>query len=91
MLRDRSLRAKEPSSRDWKRVGSMKAPSVVGRNWWIWIVFAASRSCFAGRERRRASFSFADRVSGIERAFRSWSNWGWVSVGFLGCTAGELE
>lgn len=71
MFRDRRVLAKVPLSRDVKRDGKMKEPSVVGRNWWMFIVLVASRRVLAGRERRRASFSFEERVRGIERAVRS--------------------
>lgn len=69
----------------------MKDVSVVGRNWWRVIVFALSRRVFAGIERRRVSFSLFGRVRGISRAVRSWLNWGWVSVGCLGWTAGLFD
>lgn len=84
MLRARSLRAKSPLSREVKRLGRMKPLSVVGRNWWTWMVLAASRSCFGGRARRRASFSFADSVDGMCSAAISWSNWSCVSAGLFG-------
>lgn len=91
IFRDSRAWAKVPSSSDVKRVGRMKEPSVVGRNWWMFIVLPASRRVLEERERRRASLSVAERESGIERAVRSSLNWSCVSVGVLGWTAGLLE
>lgn len=69
----------------------MKDVSVVGRNWWSWIVLALSRRVFAGVERRRVSFSLCGRVRGMSKAVRSWLNWVCVSVGCFGWTAGLFD
>lgn len=69
----------------------MKAPSVVGRNWWIWMLLAAFSKVLGGRARSVASILFDEVVSGMFRAVRSWLNWSCVSAGLLGCTAGELD
>lgn len=84
MFRAFRARAKVPSSKDLRSVGEMKVPSVVGRNWWIWMVLAAFRRVLAGVERRREIFSLADKERGMFNAERSWLNCIWVSWGCLG-------
>lgn len=69
----------------------MKVLSVDGRNWWSWILDAASTSCFAGISRRAESFSGPEREAGMLSASRSWVNCFWASAGYLGCTPGPLD
>lgn len=83
--------AKVPLSREVKREGQIKAESVVGRNWWIWMVEEAFSRVFAGSERRTESFSCQGKDKEMFRAERSCANWVCASVGDLGCTPGPLD
>jgi hypothetical protein len=74
-----------------KSVGEMNEVSETPRNWWRVMREVAVIRSFAGRERRRASWSAGGSIDGMESVERSSVYWPCASPRDFGCTPGPLE